>query len=201
MKEKKEPQVPVESAEQVPQQSHLLSKVVRISPRTGKPVEPRNYTSKKKVGRPSKYTPQLADQLIKFFATKPYEEIVTPFGITKKAIDFPLLIDFIMKHKLNYVNVHEWIKIHPEFLKAYKMAKDLQQRTMVVNTLHKLYDSKFAYFASKNLFGWRDEVDLNQKFSGTLYVEHANKSIEELKKEAENIAIDIVRERAQTSKN
>ena len=156
---------------------------------------------KGKGGRPSTYKVKYCKLLITHVNCKLYTLKKSMFGEKKVPCDFPMLVEFAMKLDVTIDRLSCWGKENPEFQVALNKFKSMQERVLVVNTLHKLYDSKFAWFTAKNLFGWRDEIDVNQNLTGTLHLEHATKSIEELKREAQDIATDIVRERTKTSTN
>ena len=130
-------------------------------------------TKKRKVGRPTKYHIGLCSQMIQYFSVEPYKVVKTMVGHIKQACDIPMLIKFAQTVNVPYYTMEKWLREHEEFRRAYSHCKQLQERIMVTNTLHKLYDSKFAYFASKNMFGWRDEVQIEHSV--------ADETVEKLK--------------------
>ena len=125
---------------------------------------------KNKGGRPSKYNPKYCEEIIEFFDEKPYRveyvEVTTAMGSTYKKRniipnDLKFLVDFADKIKVSYVTITRWCKEHIEFCNAYKEAKELQERKLVVNGLNGSWQASFAIFTAKNILGWRDKVDID----------------------------------------
>lgn len=119
-----------------------------------------------KGGRPSKYKPEYAEQLIKYFEIEPYrevnKEVVTKSGdvVTiseDQANDFPSLAGFAIQIGVHRDTLHEWSTQHPEFSDAYKRAKDYQENFLVINGNRGLIPAAFGIFTAKNILKWRDK--------------------------------------------
>lgn len=126
--------------------------------------------SKKEVGRPSKYNPELCQSLINFFEIEPTTTqtmtITTKKGdvIEKEeevANNIPFFSKWCKEVGINPDTMNEWVKIHPEFSDAYKKAKVLQTEFIMVNGLRNNYNPAFAIFTLKNVSKWRDEDEKN----------------------------------------
>lgn len=125
---------------------------------------------KKKTGRPSAYKPEYCQAIIEFFSIDPYTTrkitITTKKGdtIEKKeevANDIVFLDDFADKIGVSYETVRAWAADIPEFSVAYKKAKRLQEKFIMVNMLRGNYVAPGAIFTLKNVAKWRDEDDTN----------------------------------------
>jgi hypothetical protein len=119
-------------------------------------------------GRPTKYKPEYCKDIIKFFSDPPYKYVEKPvkdkegnvaMAKVKEANDLKFLIDYAEYLDVDYTTLWQWTKDHPEFSKAYKKAKQLQERKLVVNALSGLYQGSMAIFTCKNILGWRDKVE------------------------------------------
>lgn len=122
-----------------------------------------------KVGRPSKYKPEYCKTLIDYFSVEPYREIEINHrnkkgdewtAIELRANDLPMFGMFAVSIGVNQDTLHEWKKVHAEFSEAFKIAKELQENFLAINTLLGLYNSTFAIFTAKNILGWRDQKHL-----------------------------------------
>ena len=59
--------------------------------------------------------------------------------------------------------IHNWKDKYPEFLDAYKKAKQLQEEIWIQNSLKGLYSTAFTIFLGKNVFGWTDKIETHHK--------------------------------------
>lgn len=118
-------------------------------------------------GRPSKYTEDMPEKLIKYFSAEPYfdseKEIATSKGVVtvtiQEASDFPTLAGFAIECEVDRDTLKEWAKVHKDFSAAYKRAKEYQERFLTVNAMKGLINPTFAIFTAKNVLGWRDVRD------------------------------------------
>jgi len=122
--------------------------------------------TKKNRGRPSKYVPALCKSLVDYFSNSPYTikdmviEKSDGIKIGKTVFepgDLPLFSGWCAEVGIDDDTMLNWAKSIPEFFGAYKKAKQLQQRFLVTNGLHGLYNPAFAIFTAKNILGWRDQ--------------------------------------------
>ncbi len=121
-------------------------------------------------GRPSKYKPEFADQLIKVFkdAQPWYESPVTMFkdgkvireSMERKANAPPFVSAFAHQVGVCTDTLYEWGGIHKEFSLALKYARDRTEQIMAENGLLSLYNATFTIFAAKNMIGWRDKQEV-----------------------------------------
>lgn len=123
---------------------------------------------KNPVGRPSKYDPKYCQEIVDFFSIEPY--FIDEVG--KKVVnDLPMLVAFARKIGVAHDTLHEWVKVHPDFSVAYKQAKDLQERFVVLNALKGNFDSRFSIFTLKNISGWREKTEITGSDGGPLTIE------------------------------
>lgn len=108
-------------------------------------------------GRPTKYKPEYADELIKFFEAEDAKG------------EFPTLENFACHLGVYSGTLRNWANEedeagnlkHPEFFTAYKRAKDYQHKALVSGGLQGRFHGSFAIFTAKNVLGWRDQTDHN----------------------------------------
>lgn len=140
---------------------------------------------KRGLGRPTKYKKIYADMLVEYFdIPATYEKEIT---ITTKdgkmytktetvANDIPLFEGFAESIQVDDKTLENWSKAktstgrptHPEFLRAYKRAKQLQRQILITNTLAGRYNSQFAMFYAKNVTDLRDKIELPRDDEGNL---------------------------------
>lgn len=126
------------------------------------------------MGRPTKYRPEMAQELIDYFNVQPFENVEVVNKQTG-AITFaeivnplPTLAGFAAKSKVCRDTLYEWANkidengnlFYPDFSYAIKLAKECQEHVLVTNTLMGRYQPSFAAFTAKNLLNWRDNQDL-----------------------------------------
>lgn len=115
------------------------------------------------VGRPSKYYPEICDEIVKFFDRPLYEEVngkVMPNRL-------PTFERFAMDKDLHTDTLVEWEKIYPEFSVAYKKAKQIQVEHITQHAMLGGYQQPFSIFFLKNCHQWKDkqEIDSNTNIS------------------------------------
>lgn len=137
------------------------------------------------VGRPTKYTEEINQQMIDYFSIVPYYwEDVTRFNketgeeevIRQKKIinDLPLISGFCCKIGVSRDTLHRWATEtnedgtlkHSEFSDTYKRAKEYQERILVTNGLQGNYNNSFSIFTAKNVIGWRDKTEIEANVNG-----------------------------------
>lgn len=131
---------------------------------------------KRPVGRPTVYRPEFCRMLIDFFriTVERVEEVIKVDKngdqvVTHETVanTFPTLTRFADKIEVTRQTLHDWATSlnadgthkHPEFSYAYARAKDLQESLLIEGGMAGLYDPRFASLASKNLIGWREQVE------------------------------------------
>lgn len=119
-----------------------------------------------KTGRPSSYKPEYCENLISHFDIDPiiYKDITITYkdGTTceksvPEASPTPYFSEWQKKIGISNQTMHDWTKVHVEFLDAYKRAKQLQEEFLMETALKGVHNSTFTIFAMKNICGWRDE--------------------------------------------
>ena len=125
-----------------------------------------------KTGRPTKYKNAYCKGIIKFFSGDPYKEVTTKFTNKKgeewekdelRANDIPFFSAYAHSIDVSHATLLAWCDKHPDFLEAYKRAKELQEYFLAINCLMGLYQQSFGIFTAKNILGWRDERHLDVK--------------------------------------
>jgi len=146
--------------------------------------------NKKGAGRPSKCSPELCEELIKFFNIEPTRTIIKKLryknGDVKEeevdvANDMVFFSEFERKFGLGIGRCSKWYKARDKkgkykylkFRQAYKEAKALQKNMLIKLALKGLYQGAFSIFAAKNIIGWRykTETDITsggEKISGMI---------------------------------
>lgn len=119
---------------------------------------------KRSVGRPTKYKPEFAEDLINYFnvdgPTVENEKIVVPV--------FPTLSRFALNLRVHTDTLYEWAHAkttdskdketlkHPEFSVAYRMAKLYQEAYLYENGIAGTIDRTFGMWATKTILGHRE---------------------------------------------
>lgn len=159
-------------------------------------------------GRPTKYRPKFAQEILDFYSIEPYREVEVTHTNKKgetwshfeeRANDLPHLINFAKKIGVSYDSINEWEKKYPEFHQSLKQCKLMNEHMLMTNAMKALYNPSFAIFTAKNKFGWRDEQYLkgegfNQVFNIIVSKDYKprnpnNRLAGELTKNTENKAI------------
>jgi hypothetical protein len=128
------------------------------------------------MGRPVKYTPEITQALIDYFNIRVdrVENVQVPNKdgtiVEEKQVivnDFPTLTRFAHEWGLTRQTLKNWAdalladgsRRYPDFFYAYTRAKEAQESLIVEGGMAGKYESRFVVFASKNLIGWRDQVE------------------------------------------
>jgi hypothetical protein len=122
-------------------------------------------------GRPTKYRPELCQDLIKFFDRPLYikkktrkwlngEEVICEEEVPNKT---PFFIHWCMKHKLSWQTPHNWLKEYPEFLDAYNRSKILLEAFLVELGIKGDHNGFMTFQTLKNVSGWRDKTEVETK--------------------------------------
>lgn len=128
----------------------------------GKPQE-----DKKPFGRPTLYDPKYCEEIMDFFSTPYFKEImiskVAKGGIVIKIPidvpnDFPLFEKYAANIGVNRDTLKEWRKKHDDFSAAYKICKELQKARLIQLTLSGHYNPAFSIFTAKNITDMQDVI-------------------------------------------
>lgn len=145
---------------------------------------------KRREGRPTKYDPSLCQNIISFFDIEPiiYRDITITYkdGSTKEISEaegsqLPFFSHWCRKVGISQETMCQWVKKYPQFSEAYKKAKECQEEILVTCALKNCYNSTFSIFTAKNMFGWRDEKDLNVKGEMKFTQEEMNDRLNRIK--------------------
>lgn len=123
------------------------------------------------LGAPSRYRPDFAEELMRYFDVEPFETIITDpeRGRTAKVPGkFPMFEEFAWQIGVTTETMRTWAAAidedgnlrHPEFTAAYAHARARQHALLVQGTLAGAYEPRFASLAAKNMIGFRDKVDV-----------------------------------------
>lgn len=138
-----------------------------------------------KMGRPSKYSDDLPEKMLKWFADKPLtvrveRAMITARGPVTGMVDepgeLPTLLDFAISIGVHVSTLWDWaterIKdeqglptealVRPEFAEAYARAKNISESRLQQNALANRVSPDFAKFTGKNMFGWKDKTEVEQ---------------------------------------
>lgn len=126
-------------------------------------------SSKKKVGRPTKYKESFPEDLLEFFNQPLFIEIevekMSASGAIKTlkervANDMPLFKCFCREIGINFDTFNEWTRQYPRFSDAYKQCKGIQERFIMAHSLGGRYNASFAKFFAINNLGMREQSHL-----------------------------------------
>ncbi|SRR5579883_1208933 len=128
-----------------------------------------------KGGRPTKYKPEYAAAIIKWFSVPKHTQFLKKEVTIEStgrheceyqlvAADLPTFEGFARDIAVNGDTIVEWSKAenengelkYPEFSAAYKVAKDLQREFLIDNGLKGLYPPAAFIFTAKNITDMRD---------------------------------------------
>ena len=130
-------------------------------------------TEEVKLGRPSLYRDEYADNLIEFFSVQAYREFPLlndkgeVIGMKNVPNKFPTLARFATISGVSRDTLYEWSTAtlddgnlkHPDFSYAYKRAKEFQEAILVEGAMAGAFQANFSIFTAKNVLGWRDKID------------------------------------------
>jgi len=119
-------------------------------------------------GRPTRYYPELCDELLKFFGAveEPYRETDVTIGgknwerteVKLLPNKLPTLEAFCWKHKLLPEYISRWVDEYDDFRQAVTLVKAWQKELIVQGGLSGVYDSKFAMFTAINVTDMRNTI-------------------------------------------
>lgn len=132
-------------------------------------VDPDPPGGRRGPGRPTKYRPEFAAEILAYFDKEPYTEVDVPqpSGLVKRqrmATDPPMLAGFARSIGASLRTINRWaVELnsegkprYPDFADAYAVARELQEALIARGGLLGLYDTRIAPFILKNLHAWQD---------------------------------------------
>jgi DNA-packaging protein gp3 len=131
---------------------------------------------KRKVGRPTKYTPEVLEVM--------GAKLLRWFGAKKNL----WLKDFAHQNGMHWSQLSELAEKSEEFSHALKTAKEMQEAKLFRAGLSKKYNASMAIFALKNVAGWRDKQEVD--YTGAFSVNIAAARSSELKEDVAQLLKD-----------
>lgn len=119
-------------------------------------------------GRPTKYKPEYCQDMLDYFNIAPYTVDKSEKGRQEVPNDLPLFEGFAAHIGVHRETLINWTKEHPQFFDAYKQAKELQKKILIVNALRGNYNNTFSIFTAKNITDMRDEVVQKHEFDESI---------------------------------
>lgn len=130
------------------------------------------------LGRPPKYRPEYAQQLIDFFENAPLDEYedrevdgVMTRVLVRKGF-FPTLARFAVSCGVCQITLRNWAEakdmddvtpLYPEFFTAYRQAQAMQEVVLAEGyTSGQWANASFGALIAKNLTTWKDKQELEQ---------------------------------------
>lgn len=159
---------------------------------TKKKTSPKKHAG----GRPSKYNPKYAKEIVDFFNCPKFNRVIKSEKITTKSNgtqerwidymyqtnDLPTFNKFAMKIGVNEDTVVEWAKAkypptyekkelqnklkHPEFSASYNIAKHLQKEFLIDNAIKGHIPPATYIFTAKNISDMRDKQEVDLTSKG-----------------------------------
>lgn len=122
-------------------------------------------------GRPTKYRPEYAQQMVDYFKSKlnaegkPYERHVSAFGVKEVPEMIPTFQGFAVSIDVDHDTLMNWRNAtnekgepkYPEFFGAYKKCKAIQYDFLAQNAIRGNYNPAFSIFFAKNNLEMVDE--------------------------------------------
>lgn len=149
---------------------------------------------KEPFGRPTKYKPEICDQLEEYFNIPLYKVIkvqkMSSTGVVKDTQvavpnDFPTFEGFAIDIcGVDTATLQNWKKKHPDFLVSYNKCLRKQKQFLLQHGLSGAYNSNFAKFVAINITDFKDKVEVENTGESQITYGHAfslNKSPQEVK--------------------
>jgi len=131
----------------------------------------------RKVGRPTKYTDEYSDKLLKYVEQfeeyEVYQEETASQGravtVTKsRSNGIPTVEGFLLETDIVKDTFYNWVTQHPKFSDAFNKLKSKQKSMIIKGGLNGTFNAGFAKFVATNCTDMKDSS----------HVEQTNKNIE-----------------------
>jgi len=158
-----------------------------------------------KLGRPSKYQPRYAAEMVAFFdrdywtidtveKTNPMTGVNYKVKV-KRPSDFPTFERFASNILVDRDTLANWANakdddgalIHPDFFGAYKVCQAKQKDFLIYHGLSGSYNGSFAIFTAKNVTDMRDKSELEHSGTMSLGIASISKVIQEQRAKLEEV--------------
>ena len=119
------------------------------------------------IGRPTKYTDDLPEKLLKFFNVELDREVLKEVpgkdGVIMlsetKPNRLPTVEGFCREIQIAKSTFHDWRRKYPDFSNALGKCKQMQMNHLIQHALEGSYNSGFAKFLAMNISEYRDKVE------------------------------------------
>lgn len=127
-------------------------------------------TTKRPVGRPSKYKPEYCDKIIEYCKSHKLTERQVVKRTIKddgsideveeiRPLPPPTMFGFAASIGVCDDTLNQWTKDHPEFSAAVRQAKQIMANHVVSNAMAGNAPNSFAIFMMKNISNWVDKTE------------------------------------------
>lgn len=125
---------------------------------------PEKKQEKNPVGRPTKYSPEICNEMISFFSKELYEVRKKTVIVKGRKFDvdehlpckLPTFESFAVHKKLADSTIRLWKEKHEEFSAAYEICKKIQKDILIHHGLLGNYNAAFAKFVAINCTDMKD---------------------------------------------
>lgn len=130
---------------------------------------------KQKLGRPSSYRPEYAQQMVDYF-DQPAWDVTNPDGSVTEGF-FPTLAGFCCEINVTKVTLRGWANakdmdgtpLWPEFLSAFEHCKERQEQVFSQGYMRgKYFNPMIGTLIAKNLMDWRDKQEIESQVTQTV---------------------------------
>jgi hypothetical protein len=131
---------------------------------------------KRPVGRPTKYSATVPQQLVDHFADRllDTEGRSVPF-LREVGVDLPTLGSFSREINVSLRTLHNWKAAHEDFADACESAQRIQEDMLESMTLKGVWVPSMAMFSLKYRHGWIDKIVQETQHSVTLHFDDVDK--------------------------
>lgn len=136
-------------------------------------------------GRPTKYTPEIVDEVYKFFdiplRIEQEREFPSASGrvVTIKeqiANDFPSIEAFAAQLYVGKATIYRWAKVHEEFRDALDWARIQQQKFLLTLGLKNEYAAGMVKFLLINTGDYKDKIEQEINHTGEVKLQPHDES-------------------------
>lgn len=126
-------------------------------------------TKNKKVGRPTKYTPEMCDKVDEFLEEMEDKEVQDLVQMSSKGsesykrrviVKLPTLKKFARFVGVNKDTLYEWARVHPEFSDSLEKINEKQEEKLLESGLSGEYNPTIAKLVLSSNHGYKEKSDL-----------------------------------------